>query len=130
QHRQRLPPGHCPQGTASQERTAERRPADGGAQPRREARLSHQLALRELGRAVLPRRDQKLGDLDSCQARGWPEPGRRLLLDIRAAHSSGSSPGRRRLIRLLLLLVNTACWLWAALVLPVAYHGINPGLCW
>ena len=39
---------------------AQRRAADGRGQPRRPARLPHQLALRLLGRAVLPRRHPRL----------------------------------------------------------------------
>ena len=41
-------------------RAALRRPADGRGQPRRQAGLLHQLALRRLGRPVLPRRRRRL----------------------------------------------------------------------
>ena len=47
----------------------QRRPADGRGQPRRAARLPDQLAVRQLGRAVLPRRDRRLAD-QAGRARG------------------------------------------------------------
>src|SRR6185436_13071763 len=44
---------------------------------------------------------------------------------------SGSTPGRRRVIRFLLLLVSAhEAWPWVALLLLGAAHGINPGMGW
>ena len=51
-HRRHRPPQRAP-GPAG--KAAERRAADGRGQPRRQARLPHQLALRVVGRAVLSR---------------------------------------------------------------------------
>src|SRR5204862_6909324 len=54
----------------------------------------------------------------------------RLLHPVRAANSPGPPQRRQRLVRLLLLLVTRTIWLWAALVLLGAYHGVNPGMGW
>ena len=91
-------------------RAAGRRPADGRGQPRRQARVRHQLAVRRLGRPVLPRRRRRLDG----QARR--RRGRRLSFDERfflegddfrglRVHQIRLA-GRRRLLRLLLLLVT------------------------
>ena len=50
-------------------RAAERRPADGGDQPRRHAPLLHQRALHAVGRAVLPRRRPRLDGEGGREAR-------------------------------------------------------------
>ena len=57
---------------------AQRRSADGGGEPRRPARVPHQLALHAVGRAVLSRRHPRV---DGEDRRG--SPGRTLALDPR-----------------------------------------------
>ena len=49
---------------------AQRRPANGRDQPRRTARLLHQLALRRGGSAILPGRDRRLDGEARCRSRG------------------------------------------------------------
>ena len=89
-------------------RQAQRRAADGRGQPRRQARVPHELALRELGRAVLPRRGStawmvKLdADLDSgglvVDARFFPNGN-----DFRGLRVHQTRLAGERLQRLLLL---------------------------
>ena len=75
---------------------AQRRPADGGDQPRRQARLFHQLALLAVGRAVL---SGPTPELDGKGRREDPKGGMELdpkssSLNSRAAHAPDST--RRR----------------------------------
>src|SRR6202140_3786314 len=126
----RPPRRHRSEGSASQQRTAQRRSPDGRGKPGRQADLPDQLPVWELGRAVLPRRDQELGDTHQRQA-GWrAQPQGRFLHRIRAAHPPDPPRRRRRLVRLVLLLMSSSWWPWAALVLLGAYHGVNPGMGW
>ena len=57
----------------------ERRPADGGDQPRWQARLLHELALHAMGRPVLSGRRQRLDGQGRCAARGRDGAGREVL---------------------------------------------------
>ena len=89
-------------------RAAGRRPADGRGQPRRPARLRHQLAVRRLGRPVLPGRRRRLDGEDRHRPLDRRAQHRRALLPARrglprTATASGAPAGRRRLLGLLLL---------------------------
>ena len=84
---------------------AQRRPADGRNQPRRQARLFHQLALLPVGRAVLSRRRQELDGEDRRRPEGRDEARRKVLRRVRrAARAPGAARRRRRLVGFLLLL--------------------------
>ena len=88
---------------------AQRRPADGRAVARRQARLPDELALRVVGRAVLPRRDRRLAG-QARRRRGRladarPRPVRRVQ---RGAAAPGA-PGRRRRVERLVLLPRLRC---------------------
>ena len=62
--------------------SAERRAANGGSKPRRQARLFHQLALRSLGRAVLSRRRSQLDGQAGHQAGGRNGPRPEIFLEF------------------------------------------------
>src|SRR5262249_52283074 len=63
------------------------------------------------------------------QARGGPRAGQGLLHPVarRLPAAPGTAPGRRRVVRLLLLSVT---WPWLALVGLGAFHGVNPAMGW
>jgi methanethiol oxidase len=87
-------------------RRAEGRPADGRDEPRRQARLPDELAVRELGRAVLPRGHRRLDGEDRLERRVRRRP--RLLRRVqRRAPPPDPPAGRRRVQRLVLLPVVT-----------------------
>ena len=118
---------------------AQRRPADGRGQPRRQARLFHQLALLAVGRAVLSRRHQELDGEARRRPEGWH--GRWT----RSSSSSSMDCARTRCgwkaatphptPTAIPEASNDACRissstaLWLMLLLG-AYHGINPGMGW
>ena len=114
---------------------AERRAADGRGQPRRPAGLSDERALHVVGRAVLSRRHSRLDGEDrrrtqrghgvrsaiSRRVRGW------------IAAASGTTAGRRRVVRLVLLrgvTMHAASLPWLSLFILGAVHGINPAMGW
>src|SRR5207248_2327642 len=79
-----------------EERRAQRRPADGRGQPRRAARLPHQLALRRLGRPVLSGWDPRLGGQARRRARGRDVARLGFLRRFRyGAGAPDPPPGRR-----------------------------------
>ena len=69
------------------ERALERRPADGGTEPRRTSSLFHELALCALGRAVLSRRNSELDGQARCT--NSMQQKYELLLTNPASNSSG-----------------------------------------
>ena len=84
---------------------AQRRSADGRDQPRRQARLFHQLALLPVGRAVLSRRREELDGEARRRPEGRDDARRKVLRRVRrAARAPGAAGRRRRLVRFLLLL--------------------------
>ncbi len=93
-----------------QERRAQRRAADGGGQPRRQARLLHQLALRRHRRAVLSRRHRGLDGEARRQAGGRHRLRQEVLRQVAevASPAPGAARGRRLLVGLLLLSVSRA----------------------
>src|SRR6185503_15600093 len=106
----------------------------GRGESRRPPRVPHQLAVHALGRAVLSGRDSRLDGQAGRRPERWD--GARPALHGRNggwhAAAPGAAPGRRRLVRFLLLSVMTALatWPWAALALLGAVHGLNPGMGW
>ena len=114
-------------------RAAQRRPADGRDLARRQAHLPHQLALRRLGRAVLPRGHRRLVR-QARRGRGRladRRPGR-LRAVLRRAPAPGAAVRRRRLVGLVLLpgAVVSDAWPYILLGLLGAYHGLNPAMGW
>ena len=93
----------------------------------------HQLALRGLGRAVLPRGDRRLaGQARRGRGRLARARPRRVRRVQRRAPAPGPPPGRRRLLRLLLLpgSLMDELWPWVLMALLGAYHGLNPAMGW
>ena len=89
---------------AKPKQAAQRWPADGGDQPRRQARLLHEFAVQPLGRAVLSGRHQELDGEARRRPEGWHADRREVLPRIgRPPRASGAARGRRRLVGLLLL---------------------------
>ena len=84
-----------------------RRAADGRGQPRRPAGLLHQLAVRGVGRPVLPGRRRRLDGQARRRPRRRAEHRRELLPAWRGvpwpARAPDPTAGRRRLVRLVLL---------------------------
>ena len=89
---------------------AERRTADGRSQPRRTTRVSHQLALSNLGRPVLSRRHPRLdGEAGYAGPNGGMALDRNFLLETDGMRPHQvQAPGRRRIVGLLLLRVKVA----------------------
>src|SRR5262249_40112854 len=79
---------------------------------------------------VLPRRNQGLDGAGRRQARGRHRAGQGLLHPVarRLCAAPGAPPGRRRVVRLVLLSLMT--WPWLALVGLGAFHGVHPALGW
>ena len=78
---------------------AQWRPADGRGQPRRQARLFHQLALLPVGRAVLSRWGEELDGKARRGSEGRDEARRKVLRRVRrAARAPGAAGRRRRLV--------------------------------
>src|SRR5207247_2374003 len=110
---------------------AQRWAADGGGQPRRQARLRVELALPVLGRAVLPRGHPRLDRQARRQRRHVARS--RVPHPVRGRAPASDPPGRRgRVFGLLLLLVMSADAIapWVGLALLGAYHGVNPAMGW
>ena len=87
--------------------TAGGRTADGGGEPGRRPRLHHELALRRLGRPVLPGRRRRL-DGEDRRRPGGRDARRRAVLPARRrlprpAGAPGAAAGRRRVVGLVLL---------------------------
>ena len=119
-------------------RAAQRRAADGRGLPRRAPRVPHKLALRVLGRAVLPRGHRRLAR--QARRRRGRQPAarpRRVRPLQRGAPAPGPPRRRRRLLGLVLLpgqveppVSGHPLWPWVLVVLLGAYHGLNPAMGW
>ena len=96
---------------ARRRHAALRRAADGRSQPRRQARLLHQLTVRGVGRPVLPGRRRRLDGQARCRPRRRAEhrrgilPARRGL--PRPARAPNPTAGWRRFVGLVLLQLIT-----------------------
>ena len=114
-------------------------PLNGGPQmverqPRRQARLPDQLALRRLGRAVLPRGHRRLAG-QARRRRGRLADARpRLLRRVQRRAPAPGAPGGRRRVDRLVLLPERLRWTSSgpAILLGLlgAYHGLNPAMGW
>ena len=137
-----------------QERRAERRPADGRDQPRRQARLLHQLAVRRHRSAVLSRRHRGLDGEARRRARGRhrlrsrssSSIGRPRIARIRCGSKAATAPrtptaipeamARERAFASFTAgvaterLAMTETWPWFAVAGLGAFHGLNPGMGW
>src|SRR5712692_6517300 len=108
---------------------AQRRTADGGSEPRRAPGVFHQLALRRLGRPVLSRRHSRMDGQGGRAPHRGHGAGPDVLPGVRGrAPTPGTAPGRRRVVRLVLLCVSPA-GVWSAAALG-AFHGLNPAMGW
>ena len=131
--------------SAAARRAAEWRTADGRSEPRWPASLSDQLALPQLGRAVLSRWDSRLDGQDRCPARGRHRVRQQIPAEDRRPPTASSTPaGWRRFVRLLLLCLTDVPGKAAPLKAQVhvmdgssvgllalgAFHGLNPGMGW
>src|SRR5207247_1706151 len=125
---------------------AERRSTDGRGQPRRQARVLHELALRGHRPAVLPQGHRRLDGEGRCRHRRRHPTGPRFLHGVARRLPAASDPaaGRRRVVRLLLLSLSPAAmpadpgaaagiaasWPWLALIGLGMFHGVNPAMGW
>src|SRR4029453_2741196 len=107
--------------------------ADGRGVPRRQAGVRDQLAVRRVGRPVLPERRRRLAGQDRRRhGQRWDGPGPPVLPARRRLPRPAGAPdpaaGRRRVVRLVLLPVRVAELL--ALAGLGAFHGLNPAMGW
>src|SRR4029450_5128223 len=116
---------------------AQRWPADGGGEPGWPTCVPDEFAVQPVGRAVLPGRRPRLAREAQRGAHGRARARSELLPRVRGrdAAAPGAAPGRRRVVRLLLLFVSRAmptnAWAAAgALVSVGALHGLNAALGW
>src|SRR4029453_15531877 len=107
--------------------------ADGRGVPRRQAGVRDQLAVRRVGRPVLPERRRRLAGQDRRRhGQRWDGPGPAVLPARRRLPGPAGAPdpaaGRRRVVRLVLLPVT---WVGIATLAGLgAFHGLNPGMGW
>ena len=115
--------------------SAERRAADGRDQPRRQARLLHQLALLALGRQFYPGRRPRLDGEGRRAARGRHGARSRVLPRVRrrcartrcGSRAATPPPTRTATPE---ARARGSPWQWSAMLLLGAFHGINPGMGW
>ena len=114
---------------------AERRSADGGAEPRWQAHLLHQLALLAMGRAVLSGGHSKLDGKAGRQAGRRDGAGSEVLSSSSGICAAIRCAWKAATPRPILTAIHDSgalawAWGWPALFLLGAYHGINPGMGW
>ena len=130
----RAPRRHRRARAAPGRRRAQRRPADGRAVARRQARLPDELALRLLGRAVLPRGHRRL----ARQARRAARTARWRSTPTCSSSTAASARTRSAWRAATRRATRTASptdlmdqlWPWILLGLLGAYHGLNPAMGW
>jgi hypothetical protein len=106
-HRQRPAGRHRGPQPASRRRPRQRRATDGRAQPGRAAGVPHQLAVRVMGRAVLPGGDRRVGGEAGRRPDGRAHHRPGLLRPVRRrAAAPGAPAGWRRVLGLVLLPVS------------------------
>ena len=123
--------GIVERGAAPGRRRAEGRAADGRGLPRRQARLPDQLAVRLLGRAVLPRGHQRLDG----QARRGGAAAAAASTRTSSSRSTGSARTRCGCRAATPSRTPTASRepldaAWLTLAGLGAYHGLNPAMGW